>query len=248
MTDSAGGIAGKVVAITGAGRGIGAATAELLAERGAHVVLGARSDAELAKLASAISAAGGEAAYRATDVTSAQDVQALVDLAGERFGRLDVLVNNAGIGILSPLEEGSLADWNAMIDVNLRGVLHGIAAALPVFRAQGSGQFVTLASGSAYRWSMGEGVYAATKTAVRALCDVLRQEIAPTLRSTLIAPGFTNTDFISSTRDPELRAVLTARREQTAMPPRAVAEAIAYVIGQPDGVNVAELAVRPTAT
>jgi NADP-dependent 3-hydroxy acid dehydrogenase YdfG len=246
--DEGGQVAGKVVAITGAGRGIGAATARLLAARGAWVVLGSRGEDELAATADAIAASGGQVAYQRTDVTQPQDLRALVDLATRRFGHLDVLASIAGLAINAPLNSGELDDWNEMIDVNLRGVLHGIAAALPVFRAQGSGQFVTLASGSAYRWSMGEGVYAATKTAVRALCDVLRQEIAPTLRSTLIAPGFTNTDFISSTRDPELRAVLTARREQTAMPPRAVAEAIAYVIGQPDGVNVAELVVRPTAT
>jgi len=134
-----------------------------------------------------------------------------------------------------------------MIDVNLRGVLHGIAAALPAFRSQGSGQFVTVASTAAYKWVPGQAVYAATKSAVRALCDVMRQELAPEgLRSTLVSPGFTDTDFIFSTRDPDQLAPLTARRDAIAMPPQAVAETIAFAIAQPDSVDVGEVIVRPT--
>jgi NADP-dependent 3-hydroxy acid dehydrogenase YdfG len=241
------GITGKVVAITGAGRGIGAATARLLAARGARLVLGSRAEEELAGVAHTIAVSGGEAAYRCTDVTRPEDLRALVDLAGQRFGRLDVLVNIAGVAINAPLGSGELADWNRMIDVNLRGVLHGIAAALPVFRARGSGQFITVASTAAYKWVPGQAVYAATKSAVRALCEVMRQELAPEgIRSTLVSPGFTDTDFISSTRDPDELAALTVRRDAIAMPPASVAETIAFAIAQPDSVDIGEILVRPT--
>lgn len=248
MTETAGhDIAGKVVAITGAGRGIGAATARQLAARGARVVLGSRGETGLAATADAITASGGTAAYRPTDVTQPGDLRALVDLAVHQFGRLDVLTSIAGLAINAPLASGELADWNQMIDVNLRGVLHGIAAALPVFRAQGSGQFITVASTSAYKWVPGQAVYAASKTAVRALCEVMRQELAAEgLRSTLVSPGFTNTDFISSTRDPAELASLTARRDAIAMPADAVAETIAFAIAQPAAVDVGEIIVRPT--
>jgi NADP-dependent 3-hydroxy acid dehydrogenase YdfG len=248
MTETDGnGITGKVVAITGAGRGIGAVTARLLAARGARVVLGSRAERELAGVADAITADGGQAAYRCVDVTRPEDLRALVDLAGQRFGRLDVLANIAGVAINAQLGSGELDDWNRMIDVNLRGVLHGIAAALPVFRTRGSGHFVTVASTAAYKWVPGQAVYAATKSAVRALCEVMRQELAPEgIRSTLVSPGFTDTDFISGTRDPGELAALTARREAIAMPPAAVAETIAFAIAQPDSVDIGEILVRPT--
>jgi NADP-dependent 3-hydroxy acid dehydrogenase YdfG len=240
-------VAGKVVAITGAGRGIGAATAQLLAAQGAQVVLGSRGEADLAAIAGAIAASGGDVAYQATDVTQPQHVRALVDLARQTFGRLDVLASVAGVAINAPLHSGELDDWNRMIDINLRGVLHGVAAALPVFRSQGSGQFITVASTAAYKWVPGQAVYAATKSAVRALCEVLRQELAPEgLRCTLISPGFTNTEFISSTRDPDELAALTARRDAMAMPPQAVAETIAFAIAQPESVDIGEVIVRPT--
>ena len=161
-------VAGKVVAITGAGRGIGAATARLLAARGARVVLGSRSEKELAATADAIAASGGEVAYQSIDVTQPQDLRTLVDLAAQRFGRLDVLASIAGVAVNAPLAAGRLDDWNQMIDVNLRGVLHGIAAALPVFRTQGSGHFITVTSTAASKWVPGQAVYAATKSAVRA--------------------------------------------------------------------------------
>jgi NADP-dependent 3-hydroxy acid dehydrogenase YdfG len=170
-----------------------------------------------------------------------------VDLAVKRFGRLDVLASIAGVAFSGPLISGELNDWNTMIDVNLRGVLHGIAAALPIFRSQGSGQFITVGSTSSYRWVPGQAVYSATKSAVRALSEVLRQELAPEgLRCTLVSPGFTNTEFISSTRDPAELASLTIRRDAMAMPPRAVAETIAFAIGQPGSVDIGEVIVRPT--
>ena len=245
--DEGGKVAGKVVAITGAGRGIGAATARLLAARGASVVLGSRGGDELAATADAVAADGGQVAYQPTDVTKLQDLRGLVDLAVQRFGRLDVFASIAGLAINAPLSSGEVDDWNQMIDVNLRGVLHGIAAALPVFRSQQSGHFVTVASTSAFKWVPGQAVYAASKAAVRALCEVMRQELAPEgLRCTLVSPGFTNTDFISSTRDPDELASLTARRDAMAMAPGAVAGTIAFAIAQPDSVDIGELTVRPT--
>jgi len=150
------GVSGKVVAITGAGRGIGAATARLLAARGAPVVLGSRGEQALASTADAITANGGQVAYQRIDVTRPEDLSALVDLAVQRFGRLDVLASVAGVAINAQLESGELDDWNQMIDVNLRGVLHGIAAALPVFRSQGAGHFITVGSTAAAKWVPGQ--------------------------------------------------------------------------------------------
>jgi NADP-dependent 3-hydroxy acid dehydrogenase YdfG len=240
---------GRSVAVTGAGRGIGAATARLLAELGASIALAARSESELVEVAQSISDAGGRATYLVTDVTKPGDLEELVQLAIEQFGSLDALINNAGIAFNSPLAAVDLADWNAMIDVNLRGVLHGIAAALPHFVSQRSGHIVTVASVAAYKWAPGQGVYAATKAAVRALGEVLRQEAAQfNVRSTLVSPGFTHTEFVStSSRDTAQLASLQARRDALAMPPAAVAEAIAYALTQPDDIDVGEIIVRPTA-
>jgi NADP-dependent 3-hydroxy acid dehydrogenase YdfG len=210
-------------------------------------VLGSRGEQALASTAYAITANGGQVAFQRIDVTRPEDLSALVDLAVQRFGRLDVLASVAGVAINAQLESGELDDWNQMIDVNLRGVLHGIAAALPVFRSQGAGHFITVGSTAAAKWVPGQAVYAATKAAVRALCDVLRQELAPEgLRCTLVTPGFTDTDFISSTRDPGEPAALTARRDAIAMSPEVVAEAIVFAVAQPDLVDIGEIVVRPT--
>ncbi|TQS44719.1 SDR family oxidoreductase [Cryptosporangium phraense] len=238
-------LTGTVIAITGASSGIGAATATLLAERGAHLVLGARREDRLKALAAALP--GGEAAFAATDVRRREDVANLVALAGERFGRLDVLVSNAGIGPVSRLDDLRVDEWDAMVDVNLKGVLHGIAAALPVFRAQGRGHFVTVASTAGYRVVPTMAVYAATKTAVRVLTEGLRQEAGEHLRVTTVSPGFVATDFAAGSSDPDVRAELVAARDRMAIPPEAVAEAIAYAIGQPPEVDVNEIVVRPTA-
>ena len=179
----------QVIAITGASAGIGVATARLLAARGARVVLGARREEALARVVDEIESGGGRATARAVDVTRPEDVRRLIELAVEQYGRLDALVANAGVAVVAPLTEGTLADWNRMVDVNLRGVLHGIAAALPVFSAQGSGHFVTVTSTAAAKWVAGQGVYAATKAGVRALCEVLRQEVGPEIRATMVCPG-----------------------------------------------------------
>jgi NADP-dependent 3-hydroxy acid dehydrogenase YdfG len=241
------GIEGKVVAITGASSGIGEATALLLAERGAKVVLGARRLDRLDALARRIADAGGEAATRATDVRSRDDLTALVALARERFGTLDVLVSNAGIGPISPLDDLRVEEWEAMLDVNVKGVLYGIAAALPGFRAQGSGQFVNVASTAAHRIVPNMAVYAASKSAVRVISEGLRQEAGAQLRVTVITPGFTGTEFAADISDPALRAQIAKAKDELAMPPDAIARAIAFAIEQPDGVDVGEIIVRPTA-
>jgi NADP-dependent 3-hydroxy acid dehydrogenase YdfG len=239
-------ITGKVVGITGASSGIGEATALLLAERGAKVVLGARRSDRIEALATRIADVGGETAYVCTDVRRRDDLSNLVSLACERYGKLDVLVNNAGVGPISPLDDLRIDDWDEMIDVNLKGVLYGIAAALPVFRQQGSGHFVNIASTAGYRIVPNQSVYAGTKVAVRVISEGLRQEAGAQLRVTIISPGATNTNFSDSVQNAEVKA-LTAAYAAFAMPPDAVARAIAFAIEQPADVDVNEVVIRPTA-
>ncbi|MBL1099060.1 SDR family oxidoreductase [Streptomyces coffeae] len=241
------GIDGKVVAITGASSGIGEATALLLAERGARLVLGARRSERLADLVARIEKAGGTAVRCRTDVTRRDDLHALVALAGERFGRLDVLVGNAGLGTISPLDDLRVDEWDAMVDVNIKGVLHGIGAALPVFRAQGSGHFITTASTTAFRIVPAMAVYAGTKFAVRAICEGLRQEAGDSLRVTTVSPGVVGTDFAEASTNERVRTRITEMRDRIAIPPQAVAQAIAFAIEQPATVDVNEIVVRPTA-
>lgn len=241
------GVEGKVVAITGASSGIGEATALLLAGRGARVVLGARRLDRLEALAARIAAAGGEAVYTRTDVKRRDDLINLVQLAGERYGKLDVLVNNAGIGPVSPLDDLRVDDWEEMIDVNIKGVLYGIAAALPVFRKQGCGHFVNIASTAGHKIVPDLSVYSGTKFAVRAISEGLRQEAGDKLRVTIISPGYVRTDFANSVTNPEIRARLTASSDKFAIPPDAIARAIAFALEQPADIDVNELIVRPTA-
>jgi NADP-dependent 3-hydroxy acid dehydrogenase YdfG len=241
------GIRGKVVAVAGASSGIGEATALLLADRGARLALGARRADRLDDLAKRITDAGGEVVTVTTDVRSRDDVAGLVDAARERFGRLDVMVSNAGSMAVSGFDDLRVDDWDLMVDVNLKGVLNGIAAALPVFREQGSGHFVHTASTAAYKVVATQAVYAATKTAVKVLTEGLRQEAGPDLRVTLVSPGFTNTDGVGVGGSPEVAAQLLAKRDAIAMPPEAVARAISFAIEQPDSVDVGEIVIRPTA-
>jgi NADP-dependent 3-hydroxy acid dehydrogenase YdfG len=240
-------IEGKVVVITGASSGIGEATALLLAKQGAKVVLGARGADRLAALTAQICEAGGEAVCLPTDVKRREDLTALVALACERFGKLDVLISNAGIGPIAPLDELRVEEWDEMIDINIKGVLYGIAAALPVFRAQGFGHFINTASTAAHRIVPNMAVYAGTKFAVRTISEGLRQEAGDKLRVTVISPGFTRTNIADSMTNPELKAQTISAMEKMAIPPDAVAEAIAYAIGQPANVDVGEIIVRPTA-
>jgi NADP-dependent 3-hydroxy acid dehydrogenase YdfG len=239
-------IAGKVVAITGASSGIGEASARMLAAAGARVVIGARRTDRLESLAAAIAAEGGEVRVRPLDVTSQAEVAAFAGFARQAFGRLDVMVNNAGVMPLSPLSALRVAEWDRMIDVNIKGVLYGIAAALPIMEEQGNGQIVNVSSIGGHRVSPTAAVYCATKFAVRAISDGLRQE-TDRIRVTVISPGTTTSELADTIGDPTAREAMKAFRAVT-MSPDAVAAALAYAIGQPDDVDVSEIVVRPTAS
>ncbi|WP_029112270.1 SDR family oxidoreductase [Mycobacterium sp. URHB0044] len=237
----------KVVAITGASSGIGAATARRLAAQGAAVVLGARRSDRLDALASEIGAAGRRATAVTVDVTRAEDLERLVETAVTTYGRLDVLVGNAGIGPISPMTARRRADWDAMIDVNLRGVLHGIDAALPIFEGQGRGHFVTILSTAGLKIVPTMAVYAATKNAVRTLLEGLRQESTDgTLKTTAISPGYVGTEFADTITDPSIRAEIGRGMAEFAIDPDAVATAVQFVIDQPWEVEIGELTIRPT--
>ncbi|WP_411139901.1 SDR family oxidoreductase [Streptomyces sp. x-80] len=237
---------GKTVLITGASSGIGEATARHLASVGHQLMLGARRTERLERLVEDIRAAGGLADFRELDVTSLASVQAFAQAAQHVYGDIDVLVNNAGVMPLSPVHDLRIAEWNQMIDVNLRGTLHGIAAVLPVMRARGSGHIVNVASTSAHRVDPTAAVYCATKFAVRALSEGLRQE-SREIRVTVVSPGFTSTELTHRGGSEEAQAAARAATEVLAIPASAIAQAIGYAIGQPTDVDVNELVVRPTA-
>ncbi|AQA09959.1 SDR family oxidoreductase [Streptomyces malaysiensis] len=241
------GIKGKVVAITGASSGIGEATALLLAERGATVVLGARRSDRIEALAARIAGAGGEAVPVATDVKRRAGLSRLVATARERYGKLDVLVSNAGISPISPLDDLRVEDWEEMVDVNIKGVLYGIAEALPVFREQGFGHFVHTLSTAGLTIVPTMSVYAGTKNAVRAISEGLRQEAGESLRVTTVSPGYTRTGLADSITDPDARSAIQSGMDKIAISPDAIARAIAFAIEQPAGVDVGEIVVRPTA-
>ncbi|WP_055555278.1 SDR family oxidoreductase [Streptomyces sp. NBRC 110028] len=240
------GIQGKVIAITGASSGIGEATAAYLAEKGAQLVLGARREDRLNAVVDGITAKGGTATGVIVDVTRREDLQRLTDTALNQYGRLDVLVSNAGTMAVSPFDDLRQDDWDAMVSTHITGLLNGIGAALPVFRRQRFGQFVNVGSTAAYVVKTPQAVYAATKTAVKVLTEGLRQESGPDLRVTLVSPGFTNTEGVGKGASPEAAAAMTQQRDEIAMPPSAIASAIGYAIEQPDGVDVSEIVVRPT--
>jgi len=239
-------IEGKVIAITGASSGIGEATARLLTERGAKVTLGARRTERLKALAADLHNQGGEAEYQALDVTRREEVASFVNFARERFGRLDVLISNAGLMPLSPLDQLKVEEWDRMIDVNIKGVLYGIAAALPVFRAQGSGHFVNIASVAGLRVGPTMAVYSGTKFAVRAISEGLRQEAGDKLRVTIISPGAVESELAETISDPDLKTRMVEYRT-LAIPASPIARAIAFAIEQPSEVDVNEIVVRPTA-
>jgi NADP-dependent 3-hydroxy acid dehydrogenase YdfG len=237
---------GKVVLITGASSGIGEATARHLAASGHSIVLGARRTERIADIARDIELAGGQAFSRELDVTELDSMKNFVAAAHERHGRIDVLVNNAGVMPLSFMAELRVDDWNRMIDVNLRGVLNGIAAVLPVMTEQKSGHIINVASVSGHRVDPTAAVYSATKFAVRALSEGLRQE-SRNLRVTVVSPGLTRTELFDGIANPQVEAGARAMLDDASIPPGAIAEAIGFAIGQPDGVDVNELVVRPTA-
>lgn len=239
-------IQNKVVLITGASSGIGEAAARLIASKGAHVVLGARRTERLDQLVSEIQAAGGSASARALDVTDLQSMQAFVTFAKAQYGKVDVIINNAGVMPLSPLASLKVNEWNQMLDVNVRGVLHGIAAVLPDMLAQGYGQVINISSIGGLAVSPTAAVYCATKFAVRAISDGLRQE-TDKIRVTVVCPGVVESELADTISDEVAREAMKAFR-RVALNADAIARALAYAIEQPDDVDVSEIVVRPTAS
>jgi NADP-dependent 3-hydroxy acid dehydrogenase YdfG len=236
----------KVVLITGASSGIGEGTARVLAAAGARLVLGARRTDRLQALAEDLTAQGAQVRFRALDVTSLADMEAFVAFAEREFGRIDVLVNNAGVMPLSPLAALKVDEWNWMIDVNIRGVLHGIAAVLPRMEAQGAGQIINVSSIGGFVVQPTGAVYSATKFAVRAISEGLRKEHG-TIRCTCVYPGVVESELADTISDPTARDRMIAYRK-TAIQPDAIGRAIRFVIEQPGDVDVNEIVVRPLAT
>jgi NADP-dependent 3-hydroxy acid dehydrogenase YdfG len=236
----------KVVLITGASSGIGEAAARLIAAKGAHVVLGARRTERLEKLVGEIRSEGGSASARALDVTDMSSMQAFVEFAKAQHGKVDVIINNAGVMPLSPLAALKVDEWNQMLDVNVRGVLHGIAAVLPGMEAQGFGQVINISSIGGLAVSPTAAVYCATKFAVRAISDGLRQE-TDKIRVTVVCPGVVESELADSISDEVAREEMRAFRS-VALGADAIARALVYAIDQPDDVNVSEIVVRPVAS
>ncbi|MGF6856680.1 SDR family oxidoreductase [Paraburkholderia sp. CI3] len=236
----------KVVAITGASSGIGEAIARHLAALSAKVVLGARRTERLDALAGQIRAEGGEAVYQALDVTDRDSVASFISFAQRQFGQLDVLLNNAGLMPLSRLDQLKVDEWERMIDVNIKGVLYGIAAALPVFQKQGSGHFINLASVAGHNVRPNVSVYSGTKFAVWAISEGLRQEVGEKIRVTIVSPGAVESELAETISDDQLRKQMNDYRKM-AIPAASIARAVAFAISEPAEVDVNEIIVRPTA-
>nr|WP_315394566.1 SDR family oxidoreductase [uncultured Duganella sp.] len=235
----------KVVLITGGSTGIGAEVARLLASRGAKVAIAARRKDKLDEVVAAIAAAGGTAKAYSLDVTDKQQVEAVVAAAVADFGKLDVLINNAGLMPIRPMSEVNTDEWDAMIDVNLKGTLYGIAAVLPRFLAQQSGHIINLSSVAGIKvFAPGGTVYSGTKFAVSAITEGLRQEVGDKIRVTSIAPGAVDSDLKHSTSGTAAETVLDFYKQ--AIPAASVARAVAYAIEQPDDVDINEIVLRPT--
>jgi len=239
-------IINKVIVITGASSGLGEETAKYLAKKGAIVVLGARREDRLEKIVSEITSDGGKVVYKVTDVTIKSQVQALIDLALSTYNRIDVLINNAGIMPIAPISEVRTDEWDQMIDINIKGVLYGIAAALPIFQEQQSGHFINLGSVAGIKvFSPGGTVYSGTKYAVRAITDGLRHEIGGNIRATTIEPGAVDSELKFSTNHEESSKGVK-EFYQIAIPAASVARAIAFAIEQPADVDINEIVMRPT--
>jgi NADP-dependent 3-hydroxy acid dehydrogenase YdfG len=240
-------IAGKVVVITGASSGLGEAAARLLAAEGARVVLGARRAERIQGLAAELTGRGGKALAVPTDVTDRGQVRRLVDLAVETYGRIDVMINNAGLMPQSLLEHLKVDEWDRMIDVNIKGVLYGIAAALPHMQRQKAGHIINVSSVAGHKVGPGSAVYSATKHAVRALSEGLRQEVKPwNLRTTVISPGAVATELPNTVSDPDTAERLNKLYEEVAIPADSFARAVVYAMSQPEDVDVNEILFRPT--
>jgi NADP-dependent 3-hydroxy acid dehydrogenase YdfG len=241
------GIKDKIVVVTGASSGLGEATARLLSSQGATVVLGARRAEQLQSLARDIEARGGKALALETDVTRREQVKALVDSAAQRYGRIDVMINNAGLMPQAPLEKLKIDEWDRMIDVNIKGVLYGIAAALPYMQQQKSGHFINVSSVAGHRVGPGFAVYAATKHAVRALSEGLRQEVKPyNIRTTVISPGAVATELPNTITDPTAAERVRTFYSQVAVPADSFARAVVFAMSQLEEVDINEILYRPT--
>ncbi|WP_117884837.1 SDR family oxidoreductase [Aureibaculum luteum] len=238
-------IEGKVVVITGGSSGLGEATARYLAEKGAKIVLGARRLNKLEVIADEIRKNGGAIEVLKTDVTKANDVKALVKKAIDSFGKIDVMINNAGIMPLAPLAALKVDEWDSMIDVNIKGVLYGIAAALPEFQKQKSGHFINLASVAGLNVSPGGAVYSGTKFAVRAISEGLRKEVGKDIRTTILTPGLIDSELQLGSSD-EATSQFVQQVYKDAIPAISIAKAVVYAIEQPDDVDINELVIRPT--
>ena len=240
-------IAGKIVVITGASSGLGEATARHLSAEGATVVLGARRVERVQSLAKELTAKGGKALAVATDVTHADQVKRLVDTAVQTHGRIDVMLNNAGLMPLAPLERLTIDDWNRMIDVNIKGVLYGIAAALPHMKRQKAGHIINVSSVAGHKVRPGNAVYAATKHAVRVISEGLRMELKPyNIRTTIISPGAVATELLDSITEPDVRESARTMIGAIAVPAETFARMVAFAISQPEDVDVNEILFRPT--
>lgn len=243
-------IENKVVIITGASSGIGEATAKLLASKGAKIVMGARREDKLKALTESIIQSGGQAVYRVTDVVNPEDSQQLVQLALETFGAVDVIFLNAGIMPNSPLSELKTDEWNNMIDVNIKGVLNGIAAVLPIFTSQKNGHIITTSSVAGLKAYPGGAIYGATKWAVRDLMEVLRMESAQegtNIRTATIYPAAINTELLETITDENISKGMTALYEQHGITPNRVANIVAFAIDQPNDTNINEFTIGPTS-
>lgn len=240
-------IKNKVVVITGASSGIGKAIAIALAKNGAKVVLGARRTEELKKIVEEIRNDGGEGVFFKVDVKNKADLVQLVNMAAETYGKLDVIVNNAGVSQLSRMDDLDIASWKEMIDINLKGFLYGIAAAIPVFKKQQSGHIVNIISTAGIKVAPMQGVYAGTKNAVRTIAEAFRQESDGAIRITGISPGFVKTGFAANIKNQQMKAAILENMEQMAISPEAIANAVLYAISQPKDVEVGDIVIRPAA-
>lgn len=244
MTDN---IKNKVIVITGASSGLGEAAALHLSKLGAMVVLGARRVERIQALAKEINSKGGKAIAIATDVTQVDQVKALVDTAVQTYGRIDVIINNAGLMPQSPLDRYKIDEWNQMIDVNIKGVLYGIAAALPYMKEQKSGHIINISSVAGHKVRAGGAVYAATKHAVRVISEGLREEVKPyNLRTTIVSPGAVDTELPNTISEPDVAAGFQQFYKNYAIPANSFARVVAFAISQPEEVDINEILYRPT--
>ena len=239
---------GKVIVITGASSGMGEAAAKHLSALGATVVLGARRADRIEKLAKEIQDQGGKALAIAMDVTQRDQVKKLVDSAVDQFGRVDVILNNAGVMPLSPMDRLNVAEWDTMIDVNIKGVLNGIAAVLPYMKEQKSGQIINTASVAGHKVFSGSAVYSATKFAVRALTEGLRMEVKPyNIRTTIVCPGAVKTELLEHITEADIQQANQDYVGEVGISPDSFARVVAFAISQPDDVDINEVIFRPTA-